>query len=185
MRFGFLLLILTFSVKLFSGEAIKIRQPKMDHEGVYYFLTNLFGPQSKSVVKKNILLRPSLWGGPCDPYGQVYKNQDGKIQITDEERQCPDEGPSSKLDYYIERDVLAIVLLEKTCAELVNKEDTFKYFLKNLNITELNEINMKVVFGAFFPSKAINQKWLNEAKLEKNWNNVILSLCRTPTWQLL
>ncbi len=97
-------------------------QPKMEHEGIYYFLSTLFGPDSKEILRKGILLHPNLWGGPCDPYAQVFLDKAGRPALRDSDTECPDDGLSSKVDFYPDRDVLAVALLDKTCEALVKEK---------------------------------------------------------------
>lgn len=169
-----------------ASDAIKIRTPVMDHESIYYFLKNLFGPQSKSIIKKNILLRPNLWGGPCDLYSQVFTSgKNGKIKLLNDEAECPDEGASSKTEYYLEKDVQSFVILDKTCVKLVDNKNTFDFFKNNLKIVDINEETVKLAYKAFFPNRTPSEAWVEKAKNENQLRTIVLSLCRTPTWQNL
>ena len=138
-----------------------------------------------NVYKKNILLRANLWGGPCDPYAQVYKLKNNKSSIEIEETECPDEGASAKLEFYIEGDVLALALLDKTCVELVENKETLNFFLNRYKIKNLNDENLMKAYSVFFPIKKASSDWISKAKNKNDWVPIVLSMCRSPLWQLL
>jgi|GEM_PF-6523187 len=177
--------VFCLSANALGSDVIKRNRPKMDHESVYYFLVKQFGPASQALLKKNFLMRPNLWGGPCDPYGQVFLTKKGQGVLVDEETECPDEGMSSKLDFYVERDTLAILILDKTCEKLGQDEETLRYFLQAKSISEINSESVTQAYQAFFPNTVPSAAWTQQAMGQKSWAPIVTGLCRTPTWQFL
>lgn len=161
-------LVISFSWCCLGSGFITKNHPLMNRIQLYELLRHTFGSKSENILRKNILKNSTVFYGPCDIYGQVYKEVDGKIDVTDPKAECINGLSENKIDVNAKPSSLRTSWLLKTCIELVENKDTLEYFVKKYPDPS----------KAFYP--------LNEFDIkEKNLEKKIVKLCVSKGWQRL
>jgi hypothetical protein len=173
-----------------SDQTIKVEVRNSDRVFIFNFLTNLFGPDSKNILIKNILSKPHFFKGPCDPYSEVSKKgKKNEIIYENEINRCYGGISSSKLPFFGKFSTMGSAYMKTTCNALITKDNTRKYFLKkvlgNKNIKNITNDDLQLLWNSFYSYVPISKKWLEESKSTKNISNIIFSLCISKYWQVM
>lgn len=155
-------------------------------------LSELFGPESKSIVTENILKNGNVFGGPCDVYEQI-RTGENKF-ASDESIRC--FNGKQEFDYPMRANasLLRESWMIKACTSLVKNTKTFSYFKKH-HLVGFNARSEQIfeIQRLFDPNaklnKPLNEYYFNKMKTsedsEKKLRMLILEICTYPTWQLI
>lgn len=138
----------------------------MNRHQLYEALLYRFGPEAKIILESNILKNSSVFYGPCDIYGQVYEEKDGKPRVVDIRKKCINDLSENKIEINAKMNSLRKSWLLKTCIELSQKEETYNYFSQKFKTPE----------KGFSPSKL---------KKPENTKKDMVRLCISKDWQKL
>ncbi|ATH09152.1 hypothetical protein BIY24_14730 [Halobacteriovorax marinus] len=185
------IVLFLINIQLIHGSSsYKVDFRTLDKFYIYNFLLSTFGPHNKEILKKNILSRPEVFAGGCLPYKVSIYRKDNSEEVENDEDRCinhPDEigDPSFAPITSIRQS-----LIESACIEILGNEKSFTYFGKKLGF-ELNQKpsieNLNKVVDIFFYKKSVASRYQSTfITLDKiSWKTVLLTLCKSPEWQVL
>ncbi len=157
---------------------------------VYNTLVKIFGDKSKDILKKYILTRPEVFAGGCLPYKVSRIQRNNKEIIENEEDSCINHAseigdPSFKAITTIRQS-----FTDTACTEIVNNSQNVTFLLGSQKLDLHSKKNYENILQItnlfFFKTKVINRytKILSE-KENISWREIILTICKSPEWQIL
>ncbi|PIK15565.1 hypothetical protein [Halobacteriovorax sp. JY17] len=172
-------------------EAIERKQQLANRFLVENILLEVFGQQVKSYTRKFIIPNISIFGGPCDIYEQVRKDQ---TSVSNIDGSCFGNKNNHKVELSANSNSLRAGFMLKTCKSIVNDLELMKHYYKKHKITTPNDFNLsslETIHQDFFPYSKISKeqikvlKRLFYATTSKKWNSIVLTYCISPKWHLL
>ncbi|OUR93594.1 hypothetical protein A9Q84_19185 [Halobacteriovorax marinus] len=185
-------ILLFFSITDFSmGKSLfKSSTRTADKFYVYRTLEKVFGESNKSILVKNILNSPELFGGGCLPYNVSMKSE--KFDLSDEnfEDRCFNNITEIGSPAFVEMSVIRQVKTENTCNEILKDTKNIRHALALVSLSESSPIDLKSVkrtTNLFFYKKKQRETYskIIVNNQIKTWRDVLLVLCKSPEWQIL
>ncbi len=166
------LLLTTFSVTYGSSYITK-KDIYLNRFQLYEVLKDKFGTQSEDILINNILKNSSIFFGPCDIYGQVYKTTKDGSSVRNIQAECFSGLSENKINVNAGANSLRKSWLLKTCIELVENDKTYAFFSTKYKIK-----NKKDIVRAFYD----NSKTKFSAATKKI---LTAKVCSSSGWQKL
>lgn len=192
-KYVFIVSALFFCVQALG--ASKVSYPKHTFADRYYIssvLIDAFGPEAKPIIISNIMKNGNIFGGPCDIYEQIKMGP--KNYLNDVMTRCYKGKHEFNFPMHAKPSLLREALMNKTCSELVENSETFKFIRNKLNGMINLDKNLMYQIGLIFdPNDIPNEKIINY-HLEKiknfYWERtkqkyLIYQVCTYPQWQLI
>lgn len=167
-----IILIFLFSFSVFSeSKNLNRKEVFLNRFQLANTLAEKFGPNSKPIIEKYIFSRPSIFYGPCDIYGQVYKKEkDLPVNILPSST-CYSGLTENKITLNATTSKLRQALMLKSCIAFVENESTFNFFKAKYKINKKEQVSL-----AFYPSRNFSFK---STKLE----DAVVEICISKGWQ--
>lgn len=168
------LLLFTISLSTYSqSQNLNRKEIYLNRFQISNILIEKFGPASKEVVNKNIFSRPSIFYGPCDIYGQVYKNKKETPTNIYPSSECFSGLTDSKINLNASLNKIRQALMLNTCISLVQNKKSLNYFIKKHNISNKESISKAFYKNEKFKFKnSSNEDAIVEACISKGWQKI-------------
>ncbi|MCR9205369.1 MAG: hypothetical protein NXH75_12375 [Halobacteriovoraceae bacterium] len=183
---------------IFISSAVNSKDVNVTRYGDRVFVTNflidIYGEVSRKIVEKEIFNKPSLFGGPCDPYSQTLKedqkNRDSYKVLGGNERCIKDFFPEYTTSIILENSVLRSSALSSVCKKLSLCEKCMEFALKKIGLNSeapRTVENSKKVYRQFYPFsesefKSYEKIFIGNSK--HSWPFTFELFCKTEEWQI-
>lgn len=189
---------LPFLIFIFFSLAVNSKEANVTRYGdrvfVSNFLIDVYGEESRSIVEKEVFNKPSIFGGPCDPYSQLLKedpkNPEAYKIIGGNERCIREFFPEYTTSVILENSVLRSSAINAVCNKLSQCEKCIKTALKKVDLISTSPFtpeNGKKVFHQFYPfseNQFQNYSKIFKKESEYSWAFAFELFCKTEEWQI-
>jgi hypothetical protein len=181
----------------FYANSSKGPAPRLaDREYVAAALMDIFGSEAHVDLKKGVLDKPDLFGGPCDPMEEIPIDKPSDSDSDDYsaignptcERRLVDE----KVKFTSKDTLLRKIAILSVCEKMVSNEKTFLHAMNVTSPQELppfDEDHKKMIYKKFYPLddkvENIKKDLPKTADLAAKWKKWTLAVCASPGWQIL
>ena len=162
----------------------------VDRHYVYSTLRKIFGPESKDTLKKYILTRPEVFAGGCLPYKVSRIKKNNKIEIENEEDSCINHASEIGDPSFKPITTIRQSFTDTACTEIVNSPIHLNFLLDGQKLSIKSDRNYKNVLSVsslFFFKNKVAKRYTKvlSSKKDLSWREIILTICKSPEWQIL